>query len=350
MVSAVILAAGLSSRMKDFKPLLPFGGSTVIQHTVSRLLEGGAEDLVVVTGFLAPEIERLFSDARVRFVHNRDYARSQMFDSARMGLAAAEGEEIFLLPADLPQFDPDLLGQLSAVEAQAAYPVCRGRNGHPLLLRREALETVFLHDGRRGLKGALDWVETRTLETEDEGCILDIDTAEDYCLLLKYRRASVPTAGEREEIFHLFEAPERARAHGAAVCRTALELAEGVSGVNLPLLAAAALLHDAAKRGRDHPEVLALELERRGYDRIASVVRTHMDLPEEMSETLNEHSLLYLADKLVKEERYVGLEERFCASELRFRDRPEVLAAVRRRKAVAQKLLEKVPKLHSIDD
>ena len=161
MVSAVILAAGLSSRMKDFKPLLPFGGTTVIQHTGSRLLEGGAEEIVLVTGFLAPEVERLFSGPRVRFVHNRDYARSQMFDSARLGLAAAKGEEIFLLPADLPQFDPALLGRLSAVRAQAVYPVCRGGNGHPLLLRREAL----------------DKLAARTLETEDLGCLLDIDTA-----------------------------------------------------------------------------------------------------------------------------------------------------------------------------
>ena len=245
MVSAVILAAGLSSRMKDFKPLLPFGGTTVIQHTVSRLLEGGAEEIVLVTGFLAPEVERLFSDPRVRFVHNRDYARSQMFDSARLGLAAAQGEEIFLLPADLPQFDPALLGRLSAVRAQAVYPVCRGGNGHPLLLRREALDAVFRHDGRRGLKGALDKLTARTLETEDLGCLLDIDTAEDYRRLLDYRWSAVPTAGEREEIFRLFGTPERVRAHGLAVCRTALE--------------------------------------RRGYGRLASIVRVHMDLPEEMA-------------------------------------------------------------------
>ena len=260
MVSAVILAAGLSSRMKDFKPLLPFGGTTVIQHTVSRLLEGGAEEIVLVTGFLAPEVERLFSDPRVRFVHNRDHARSQMFDSARLGLAAVQGEEIFLLPADLPQFDPALLGRLSAVRAQAVYPVCRGRNSHPLLLRREALDAVFRHDGRRGLKGALDKLAARTLETEDLGCLLDIDTAEDYRRLLDYRWSASPTAGEREEIFRHFGTPERVRAHGLAVCRTALELAEGIPGVDLPLLTAAAQLHDAARSGRDHPEVLAAEL------------------------------------------------------------------------------------------
>ena len=71
MKSAVILAAGLSSRMMDFKPLRPFGGTTVIQHTVSRMLEGGAEEIILVTGFLATEVERIFRDSRVRFVHNR---------------------------------------------------------------------------------------------------------------------------------------------------------------------------------------------------------------------------------------------------------------------------------------
>lgn len=346
MVSAVILAAGLSGRMTDFKPLLPFGGAAVVRHTVSRLLEGGAEDVVLVTGFLAPEVERLFSDPRVRFVHNRDYAHSQMFDSARMGLAAAGGEEIFLCPADLPQFAPELLGALSAVPGEAVYPVCRGKNGHPLLLRREGLEIVFRHDGVRGLKGALDRMNTGTLETADEGCLLDIDTPEDYRCLLAFRRESVPTAGEQEALFRLFETPERVRAHCDAVRRTALALAAEVPGIDLCLLEAAAKLHDAARNRRNHPAVLAEELERIGYGRLAAVIRVHMDLPESMSDTLDERSLLYLADKLVREDRYVGLEERFRASELRFQDRPEALAAARRRKAIAQKILEKIQKLH----
>ena len=53
-----------------------------------------------------------------------------------------------------------------------------------------------------------------------------------------------------------------------------------------------------------------------------------------------------LRDKLVQGERYVGLDERFRASEFRFQDRPEALAAVRRRKAIAQKILERVQELH----
>ena len=271
----------MSSRMMDFKLLLPLGGTTVIQHTFSRMLEGGAEEIILVTGFLATEVERIFRDSRVRFVHNRDYAKSQMFDSVCLGLAAARGDEIFLLPADLPQIDPTLLNRLSAIPAQAVYPVCHGKNGHPLLLRRSGVETVLLHDGTRGLKGALERLDTQTIETEDLGCLLDIDNPEDYQKLLDFRAESVPT-----------------------------------------------------------------EWERRGYRHLASVVRVHMDLPDAMSEGISEHALLYLADKLVIEDQYVGIDRRFQPAEERFRDKPEILQAILHRKVIAQRILNSVRDLH----
>lgn len=346
MKSAVILAAGLSSRMMDFKPLLPFGGTTVIQHTVSRMLEGGAEEIILVTGFLATEVERIFRDSRVRFVHNRDYAKSQMFDSVCLGLAAARGDEIFLLPADLPQIDPTLLNRLSAIPAQAVYPVCHGKNGHPLLLRRSGVETVLLHDGTRGLKGALERLDTQTIETEDLGCLLDIDNPEDYQKLLDFRAESVPTEWECQELFQFFETSERTQAHCEAVCRIAVKLADGLPGINREMLFTAARIHDAARNRRDHPAVLAEELERRGYRHLASVVRVHMDLPDAMSEGISEHALLYLADKLVIEDQYVGIDRRFQPAEERFRDKPEILQAILHRKAIAQRILNSVRDLH----
>ena len=318
MKSAVILAAGLSSRMMDFKPLLPFGGTT----------------------------ERIFRDSRVRFVHNRDYAKSQMFDSVCLGLAAARGDEIFLLPADLPQIDPTLLNRLSAIPAQAVYPVCHGKNGHPLLLRRSGVETVLLHDGTQGLKGALERLDTQTIETEDLGCLLDIDNPEDYQKLLDFRAESVPTEGECQELLQFFGTSERTQAHCEAVCRVAVKLADGLSGINREMLFTAARIHDAARNRQDHPAVLAEELERRGYRYLASVVRVHMDLPDAMSEGISEHALLYLADKLVIEDQYVGIDRRFQPAEERFRDKPEILRAILHRKVIAQRILNSVRDLH----
>ena len=269
-----------------------------------------------------------------------------MFDSVCLGLAAARGDEIFLLPADLPQIDPTLLNRLSAIPAQAVYPVCHGKNGHPLLLRRSGVETVLLHDGSQGLKGALERLDTQTIETEDLGCLLDIDNPEDYQKLLDFRAESVPTEGECQELLQFFETSERTQAHCEAVCRVAVKLADGLPGINREMLFTAARIHDAARNRQDHPAVLAEELERRGYRYLASVVRVHMDLPDAMSEGISEHALLYLADKLVIEDQYVGIDRRFQPAEERFRDKPEILRAILHRKVIAQRILNSVRDLH----
>ena len=72
-IRAVIPAAGLSSRMNDFKPLLMLHGRTLIENCVSSLLKGGAETVTVVTGFRADEIEHTLSSSfgrSVSFIRN----------------------------------------------------------------------------------------------------------------------------------------------------------------------------------------------------------------------------------------------------------------------------------------
>ena len=48
---AVITAAGMSSRMGEFKPLLPYKGTTMIRYLTELFLDAGAVPVVVVTGF-----------------------------------------------------------------------------------------------------------------------------------------------------------------------------------------------------------------------------------------------------------------------------------------------------------
>ena len=83
---AVLAAAGLSSRMKDFKPMLPFGGSTIAGHIVTMLKDMGISPVIVVTGYRAEELEAHLSYAGVRFVRNERYRETEMFDSVKLGL------------------------------------------------------------------------------------------------------------------------------------------------------------------------------------------------------------------------------------------------------------------------
>ena len=49
-LGAVVSAAGRSSRMGDFKPLLPVGGLPLLETAIRALQAGGAEQIWVVTG------------------------------------------------------------------------------------------------------------------------------------------------------------------------------------------------------------------------------------------------------------------------------------------------------------
>ena len=83
--SAVVAAAGLSSRMKAFKPLLPLADGTVIGAVITTLKRAGVDDIVVVTGYKADEMAVHLEKHEVRIVENKLYAESEMFDSIKLG-------------------------------------------------------------------------------------------------------------------------------------------------------------------------------------------------------------------------------------------------------------------------
>lgn len=190
-ISAVIAAAGLSARMRDFKPLLCLGDSTVVRHTVAALRGAGVQDILVVTGYQSAVLERHLNSDGVMFLKNERFAQTDMLTSLQLGLAALPpgGDRVFVTPADVPLVSPQTLRQLLAVEAQAVRPLYQGRGGHPLLLRSDAVRTVLDWHGPGGLKGLLNTgaLETVCVETADPGILMDADTPRDYKGLLQYQ-------------------------------------------------------------------------------------------------------------------------------------------------------------------
>ena len=51
--AALIVAAGMSSRMGDFKPMLSIGSITIAQRVVATFHQAGIRRIVMVTGFNA---------------------------------------------------------------------------------------------------------------------------------------------------------------------------------------------------------------------------------------------------------------------------------------------------------
>lgn len=147
-----------------------------------------------------------------------------------------------------------------------------------------------------------------------------------------------PDAAACQMLFHLCKTPTHIIAHGEAVSRCAVELAQQLScPVDSALLSAACLLHDLTRGAPDHACSGSEILIQAGYPALAGLVAVHHDLPEGASP---EACLLYLADKLVRGEQRVSLEERFLASREKCRT-PEALAAWQRRYDRAHQIIQK---------
>lgn len=144
----------------------------------------------------------------------------------------------------------------------------------------------------------------------------------------------------RELCLRLLQAagtPENIVRHSLAVEKRALELAEG-RPVDRELLSCAALLHDMLRTEPFHERAAADALEALGYTEVASLVRTHSDIPAECADSVCEASLLFLADKTVSGDAPVTLEERFRTT-LKKCTTPEALEAHARRFAQAGHIL-----------
>lgn len=191
---AVIVAAGMSSRMHAFKPMLRLRGSTVIKTAISTLRSAGVGEIAVVTGNHAGILTEHLSSAGVACLYNGKYKTTEMFDSAKLGLDFLKDrcDRIFFLPGDVPLFSKHSLAfmadDMDRTGCKILLPVYGGKMGHPILINSSAVEFLLGYQGAGGLKGAIDSFggSRKTVELDDEGMVLDADRPEDYERLLEY--------------------------------------------------------------------------------------------------------------------------------------------------------------------
>lgn len=188
---AVIPAAGMSSRMKAFKPLLPFRDSTVIECTVEAVLKA-VPTAVVVLGNQADEVETVlrkrFGD-KVTIVRNSDYRTTDMLCSVQLALdALPECDAFFLLPGDMPAVRSNTIEALIQAfdeDHMVIFPTCNGRKGHPPLLHASMIPVIQNYQGDGGLRAVFREVPQMLIELSDKGITADLDTPEDYAEMIQ---------------------------------------------------------------------------------------------------------------------------------------------------------------------
>lgn len=191
-LAGLILAAGVSSRMGAFKPMLTVDGQTMIRRVTGMMRRAGASPIAVVTGYQGQTLEEHLADTGVLFIRNECYYGTQMLDSLVLGLEGlpSEARRVLVSPADIPLVEPGTVEALLAAEGSFVRPLFQGTPGHPVVLSRSLLPALRSYSGGGGLKGAIEalGVSVTDVAVEDRGTALDSDTRDEYAALLKYRR------------------------------------------------------------------------------------------------------------------------------------------------------------------
>lgn len=198
VINGLILAAGMSRRMGQFKPLMQIEEKTVIETTVNHMLEAGVNQITVVLGYRGSEIQQVLESDRKRrdrlkFAYNLQYETSQMLDSIKVGLNKLERcDRFFLAPGDMPAISVETYQTLkniaeNNIESKVMFPTLEGYRKHPPLISWSCRDDMLAFRGK-GLRELWKQYEDEIIEIplDDNGCTMDVDTPEDFQRLCRY--------------------------------------------------------------------------------------------------------------------------------------------------------------------
>ena len=182
-VAGIVLAAGLSTRMGSFKPLLPLGDRTVIEVVVEKV-RSRLDRVFVVLGHRGDEIAAVLGRYEVECVHNSEYLTG-MLSSVKCGLRASSASAYLVCLGDQPGMDPraiDAVLSASELGKGIVIPTYHNRRGHPILIYQHYVEEILSLPLCRSLNTVTRGHPEDTLEVpvSGSGIVEDMDTLEDY--------------------------------------------------------------------------------------------------------------------------------------------------------------------------
>lgn len=183
MVSAVVLAAGASTRMGTQKLLLPLGGETLVRRVVKAVCDAGFDEVLVVVGSEHEQVLRALEGLPIRHAFNPDYAAG-MGSSFRTAVAnLPDSDAAMFALADQPFVTAAEYRQVLDTYRRHLSPIVSVRYGDvmapPHLFAREFFpELAALEHGARPV--LLRHRDKTTILMFPPDLLVDVDTPEDY--------------------------------------------------------------------------------------------------------------------------------------------------------------------------
>ena len=197
MISAIILAAGLSSRMNGENKLTKkINGIPLINHTIKNILGSAVKEIIIVVGYEEDILKSLIGkNKKIKIIYNKNY-KSGIASSIKIGLKniSTKTEAFFISLGDMPNINQNIYNKLikerdkynkklkTEYKKEIIIPTYQGKNGNPILFSKHMQKKIMKIEGDVGAKSLVELDMNKILKVpfKNDAIILDFDKPEDF--------------------------------------------------------------------------------------------------------------------------------------------------------------------------
>ncbi len=187
-ITAIILAAGLSSRMGNPKMLLEWKGKTVLDAVLQTVTLSKVSNTLMVYGAFSKEILKIAGKYPVQAVFNPGFSNGSMLLSLQTGLVAIKEsmDGIMIILGDQPvlkAFTIDkVISDFQRTRMKVVIPSYNMRRGHPWLIDQSLAKEILDLEEPGTLRDFLGKHQSDIFysEVDDPSILADMDTPDDY--------------------------------------------------------------------------------------------------------------------------------------------------------------------------
>ena len=187
MISAILLAAGLSKRMGGENKLTKeIEGIPLIKRSVKNIIASAVDELIIILGYQKEIIEKLIDkNEKIKFVFNKNF-ESGMASSIKTGLnhLSEKTEAFFICLGDMPMVNKNIYNLLikSKNNKKIIVPAYKSEQGNPVLFSKSMKKEIMTIEGDVGAKKILELNKDKILNIEinDQNVTRDFNTRDNF--------------------------------------------------------------------------------------------------------------------------------------------------------------------------
>ncbi len=186
-IPAIILAAGMSTRMGKPKMLLPFGEKSIIETVIKQVNNSALSQTYVVLGSDNEALSNKIQGLNTQNLLNTNYEEG-MLSSVQCGLKSLPEttEAVMVLLGDQPMISSSVMDKMITrykhTDKEILIASHQGKRGHPILIGSRYFKEILEFTSDQSLRDILENhpYDLEEMETENSEILRDIDTEQDY--------------------------------------------------------------------------------------------------------------------------------------------------------------------------